>query len=104
VRAAVLSNFDHRLPPLLDDLGIVSAFEFVLLPTQTGTAKPDRAFFEAALARLALPATRVVYVGDDPTDDHAGAVGAQIESIDVRELASLTELLPRLAGATRRGG
>ena len=38
VHVAVLSNFDHRLPAILDALGILELLETVALPSNTGPA------------------------------------------------------------------
>ena len=40
-RLGVLSNFDHRLPALLEALGIAKEFEAVVLPGTCGAAKPS---------------------------------------------------------------
>ena len=37
------------------------------------SCKPDRRFFELALARASLPAAEVLFVGDSPEHDIAGA-------------------------------
>lgn len=102
-RLAVVSNFDHRLHGLLDALGIAGHFDLVLTPTDTGTAKPDPAFFAAALSRLSLAPERSVYVGDHPDDDILGARRAGIPGLDVTRLESLTALLPELGFADEAG-
>jgi putative hydrolase of the HAD superfamily len=89
---AVVSNFDHRLPKILEQLEILEYFENVTIPTSVGAAKPDRRIFEAALAGLGNPDGRAVYVGDRAVEDVAGARGAGLLPIPVQSLATLAEL------------
>ena len=93
----VVSNFDHRLPGLLRALGIAHWFAFILLPVETGMAKPAAGLFALAVGRLGLPADRVAYIGDDPVDDLRAAARAGLRSFDVTGLHSL-EPLPALLG------
>lgn len=97
VRCAVVSNFDHRLPRLLDGLGLLRLLDAVVLPSDTQTAKPDPAHFAAALERLGVAASDAVVVGDDPERDLAAARAAGLRAIDASGLATLAELPSRLA-------
>jgi len=92
IRAGVVSNFDLRLGPLLEALGLGARLACVVLPAHCGARKPEAAIFRAALAALGLPAESVVLVGDDPVKDLAGARAVGLRAIDVRTLDSLTEL------------
>jgi putative hydrolase of the HAD superfamily len=89
----VLSNFDRRLRGLLESLGLQDRFAVVTLPSDAGAAKPERAIFEACLARLGLPAERVLYVGDRAQLDIAAAHQAGLHALDVGTLTDLS-LLP----------
>ncbi|MBI4560340.1 MAG: HAD-IA family hydrolase [Candidatus Hydrogenedentes bacterium] len=73
LRCAVVSNWDARLPGLLERLNLKSHFEFVLTSAEAGFRKPHPRIFAQALERLNLPAQEVVYVGDSLEDDVAGA-------------------------------
>jgi putative hydrolase of the HAD superfamily len=73
VRRAVVSNWDSRLPLLLERVGLAPRFEFVLTSAQAGFRKPDRRIFQEALARLGLCAGQVAYVGDSYDEDFIGA-------------------------------
>lgn len=64
VRAGVLSNWDYRLPHLLEMLELSRFFDPVLVSALEGVAKPDRKFFAAACARVGLEPRDIVYVGD----------------------------------------
>lgn len=96
LRLAVLSNFDHRLPGLLAQLGLPEAFEHVFLPGEARSAKPDPAFFAFALRALGVAPAEAAYVGDDPADDHEGAQRAGLRAVDVRTLATLADLISTL--------
>ena len=94
----IVSNFDQRLPDLLDSLGLLGDLDALVLPTHVGAAKPDRRIFEHALAAVGLPAAQAAYVGDDATRDLAGARAAGLAAIDVTSLATLAELPALLFG------
>lgn len=95
-RTAVVSNFDGRLPALLEALGLLGALDAVVLPAQIGAAKPDPRIFEAALRRLGARAGEAVFVGDDHERDLAGARAAGLTAVDVASLATLAELPARI--------
>jgi phosphoglycolate phosphatase len=64
---------------LLDHLGIRPYFEVVLGPEDVAHPKPAPDMLCAALARLSLPATRVLYVGDMTVDiETARAAGVAV--------------------------
>ena len=107
IARAVVSNFDHRLPALLEGLGLASLLDATVLPFEVGAAKPDRRIFEFALARLGVTPDRSVFVGDSPDRDLAAARAVGIRAIDVASLATLGELpgrLPGLVGTKRLTG
>ena len=64
----VLSNFDHRLPKILEEIEIATFFDFILTPHQLGAAKPAPAAWQAAAAALDCPVDALVYIGDDPPE------------------------------------
>ena len=103
LRLGVVSNFDHRLPGILEGLGLARAFDAVVLPVAAGTAKPDPRIFALALERLGVPAGVAVYVGDDPERDLRAARSAGLHALDVGSLDSLERLPGRLA-ALEAGG
>lgn len=95
VRVGVVSNFDLRLGPLLDGLGVGPRLACIVLPAHCGARKPDPAIFQAAARALGLEARSIVMVGDDPEKDLDGARDAGLQALDVRDLESL-EALPRV--------
>ncbi|KAJ1529081.1 hypothetical protein HK405_002291, partial [Cladochytrium tenue] len=68
----VLSDSDPRTRSVLSHVGLASVLDFVVLSYETGTPKPDRRAFDAALAAAAsavapAPApgpSDAIYVGD----------------------------------------
>ena len=106
---AIVSNFDRRLPGILQGLGLAELFDVVVLCSDVGAAKPEAAIFHRALERLQVPASRAVVVGDDEELDIEGARAAGLRAIDVRSLAKLDGLLDQLMAlpdhpGERRGG
>ena len=106
LRLAVVSNFDPRLPRLLADLGLASAFDAVVYSAEVGVEKPHPEIFARLLGRLGLPAARVLHVGDDRRADVEGALGAGLQAMWLDrsgrgrgDLGSLAELPGRLGVA-----
>lgn len=100
---AVASNFDQRLPHLLELLGIATFLDLVWTPADCGVQKPEPAFFRGALGALGVSAAEAAYVGDHPEEDLEGARRAGLVAIDVRKLATLGEL-PRTLSAIEEPG
>jgi REG-2-like HAD superfamily hydrolase len=100
LRLGVASNFDHRLPDLLQLLDLEHFFESVTIPSRVGHAKPESAFFHAACSALGLAASEIVYVGEAGEHDLGAAEGAGLRVRDARHdggLASLPAWLDALA-------
>ena len=102
LRLGVVSNFDHRLPKLLQLLEIASFFDSIAIPPRNGFAKPDPALFQVALDALDSTAADSAYVGDDPQLDLAAAQALGMQAIDAARLTSLAELPAQLATLTAR--
>jgi putative hydrolase of the HAD superfamily len=106
VRLGVVSNWDHRLPAVLEDLGLARFFGTVTYSQKAGLEKPDPRIFLQALAELEVEPSAALHVGDGPLEDVEGAVaagmgalllvrhgaaGAGITGGDLRDLSSLPE-------------
>jgi putative hydrolase of the HAD superfamily len=83
LRLAVVSNFDARLPALLDELGLTPCLDAVVFSSGAGAAKPDPGPFQQALQALGLEPPQVWHVGDSP-EDVAGARAAGVACVRVR--------------------
>jgi putative hydrolase of the HAD superfamily len=76
IELAIISNFDSRLYVLMKALGLEQWFSSVTVSTQVGTAKPERAIFEAALAMYQYAPEQAWHVGDSWAEDYQGATAA----------------------------
>ncbi len=72
----IISNFDSRLRPLLQDLGIAAYFQSVTLATEEGVMKPNPEIFRRVMERHGLQPGEAIYVGDNPRRDVVGARAA----------------------------
>ncbi len=75
-RLGVVSNFDRRLYPVLEHLGIRRRFDTILISSELGVDKPDGRIFDAALAALGVAPRETVHAGDDPEQDWRAAQAA----------------------------
>jgi putative hydrolase of the HAD superfamily len=102
LRLAVVSNWDERLPRLLDGLGLARRFDAIVFSQEVGVEKPHPRIFRAALARLGVPPEAALHVGDRKLEDVEGARGAGLGALWLSragggDLATLAELPERLA-------
>lgn len=95
-RTAVVSNFDQRLPRILEGLGLAPALDACVLPADVGAAKPDPRIFRAALAKLDVRPEEAAFVGDDRERDLDAAAAVGIRPVDVASLATLRDLVARI--------
>jgi len=105
VRLAVISNWDERLRDLLRRLRLDARFEAIVVSSEVGHAKPDRAIFDQAAVKLGLPASQILHIGDSEEMDLHGARAAGFKALQIRRgasapgpdhLQSMLELLERL--------
>lgn len=73
VLLAVVSNWDSRLPALLEGLGLVRYFDELLVSSLEGVEKPNPEIFTRALMRLGVSPEATTHWGDSPLDDYRGA-------------------------------
>ena len=83
-RLAVVSNFDLRLHPILEGLGLARFFDVIVTSADAKARKPDPAIFHRALESLDLAAGDVLHVGDSPEADLEGAAACGIEAFLLR--------------------
>jgi putative hydrolase of the HAD superfamily len=99
----IVSNFDYRLPKILEGLAIAGYFDTVTIPSSCRIEKPDSGIFEAALRQLGVAAERAVYVGHHPRLDLAAASAAGLHVLDVDALRDLHQLPARLRALANLG-
>jgi putative hydrolase of the HAD superfamily len=80
----VISNWDERLRPLLDELGIAPLLDSITVSCEVGAEKPDSEIFRAALRAAGVEAAQALHVGDSIEEDVRGAeqVGLRAAWID----------------------
>ena len=102
LRLGVVSNWDHRLPGLLEQAGLSPFFDAVVFSAEIGVEKPDGRIFHQALAELGVEPAAALHVGDARLEDVEGAVAAGMLALhltrtsgggDLRDLASLPDLV-----------
>ncbi len=81
LRLAVVSNWDSRLPALLERLGLAGFFDAVLVSALEGVEKPGVEIFQRAAARLGVAPAHCLHVGDSPLDDYRGAESAGMRAV-----------------------
>jgi putative hydrolase of the HAD superfamily len=80
----IISNWDERLRPLLNDLGLESHFDSITISCEVGEEKPAAAIFRAALDASGIPAAETVHIGDSLEDDVRGAVATGMRGVLVQ--------------------
>jgi putative hydrolase of the HAD superfamily len=75
LRLAVVSNWDHRLPTILDTLGLTGWFDTVTVSSIEAVEKPAPAIFRRTLDRLGIDPAAAIHVGDSPLEDYEGSRG-----------------------------
>lgn len=83
VRTALVSNCSHSTRGIVDRLGLVDAFDEVILSFEVGLRKPDPAIYREALRRVDVQPDRAVFVDDQQEYcDGAASIGIQTYLID----------------------
>lgn len=81
IELGVLSNFDSRLYPVLQALGLAEFFTSVTISTQVGAAKPDRKIFTIGLHKHDCAADAAWHIGDSVVEDYHGAKAVGMRGI-----------------------
>jgi putative hydrolase of the HAD superfamily len=76
ISLAIISNWDARLRPLLQQFRLDRYFEIIVISCEVGFAKPSPVIFEHAAKRLGIAPENIVHVGDSAEEDVAGAQAA----------------------------
>ncbi|HET6266117.1 MAG TPA: HAD-IA family hydrolase [Acidobacteriota bacterium] len=100
---AIISNWDSRLPSLLQSLGLAPFFKATVVSALVGYEKPHPAIFQIALKDTNLQPHEVLYIGDDPFLDYQAAQKAGMDALHLDRsghykphpgrITSLTEIL-----------
>ncbi len=65
----------------LNELGISSLFDGILISSDAGVKKPDTKIFDIAFDKFSICKNECVYVGNDLHDDVLGASGAGLKTV-----------------------
>jgi putative hydrolase of the HAD superfamily len=102
IRCAIVSNWDSRLPGLLDASNLSCFFEAQIISAICGKAKPDPGIFSYALQKLSLKSSEVLHVGDSVHFDWNGAQSIGLKALIVdrknRDRSSLVTYADTLSG------
>lgn len=106
-RLGIVSNWDDRLPGLLDALGLTPCFDAITISCTAGAAKPSGRIFQCAQRALQTPPAQLLHIGDSAHEDITGARRAGWHALRlapgktsgrgiIRSLGELAALLPPL--------
>jgi putative hydrolase of the HAD superfamily len=106
-RLGIISNWDHRLFSIVEQLGLSSFFETVTASSKVGIAKPGKGIFDAALQSMNADPAHCLHIGDSLEDDYHGASRAGLAAVlldrhkkaynDVTSVHTLSDLLPLIS-------
>ncbi|MFD2670696.1 HAD-IA family hydrolase [Marinicrinis sediminis] len=68
-KIGLISNFAPTLRAILEEKGILSYFDPVLVSTEVGIEKPNPRIFQMALEQSGLQSSDVLYIGDHEIND-----------------------------------
>jgi len=82
-RTAMISNFGYApaLYAALDQFGIRSAFETVIVSVEVGWCKPHRRIFEKTFERMAIQPSEALFIGDQLYVDVYGALNCGMDVV-----------------------
>lgn len=84
LKLGVISNWDERLRPLLQKLGLTDSFDAIVISSEVGFCKPTREIFHHALRALQVAPAQALHVGDSEIEDVQGARAAGMKAV-IRE-------------------
>jgi putative hydrolase of the HAD superfamily len=103
LHVGVISNWDERLRPLLEEIGLARYFDSITISCEVGVEKPDARVFQSALRVAGIAADQAVHIGDSDKADVRGAeaVGmtgillnrSESEGVGLRDLRNLWDAL-----------
>lgn len=84
LKLAVISNWDDRLIPLLEKLGLATYFEHIVVSAIHGVHKPAPGIFRHAADLLHVRPNHMLHIGDSLREDVAGAQAAGASALRIR--------------------
>jgi putative hydrolase of the HAD superfamily len=77
----LITNMDRNGAEIVEGLGLSDHIDLVTTSLEAGAAKPSPAIFRAALAKAEAEAEEAMHVGDQPSSDIEGALGAGMRAV-----------------------
>jgi putative hydrolase of the HAD superfamily len=90
-RLGVISNWNQNLPIELANWGLDRFFDFLVVSSLVGVAKPSPEIFWLGLRQAGCQACEALYVGDNVQDDCVGAQAAGMDVALIRRAAASQE-------------
>lgn len=91
LKLGVISNWDERLRPLLNNLDLSRQFDVLVLSIETGFAKPAPEIFRRAALLLDAPLETILHVGDNIAEDYYGALSAGMQAVSLSRQGAAAE-------------
>jgi len=88
----VISNWPRGLSCFLEELGIRSLVETVVVSDEVGIEKPDPRIFQIAINRLGVPPSSILHVGDQVVDDVEGALAVGMRPVLISRDGDVDEI------------
>ena len=79
VELGIISNFDSRLLPVLEQLELRDFFRTITISSLSGVAKPEMGIFAIALEKHGISPEEAWHIGDSETEDYQAATEAGIK-------------------------
>ena len=104
----LISNVDHDITPLCQELGLSTLLQVVVTSQEVGFNKPQPEIFQEALKQAGAKSSEAIYVGDQYQIDVVGANGVGMQGVlldrgdffeeitDCPRIRSLTEVAEHL--------
>jgi len=78
---AVISNWDERLRPLLEQFRLDRYFDTIIVSCEVGFPKPSPVIFEQASKNMGVAPAHILHVGDSVAEDVVGAKAANFQAV-----------------------
>jgi len=98
IRLAVISNWDTRLKPTLNSVGLYDYFDVITVSGEHGHNKPAREIFDATACALNLPSSEILHIGDSQREDYLGARHAGFHALHLDREAQTSGAIASLEG------
>lgn len=85
----LISNWDHTARDVLERNGLLPLLDEIVISSEVGIEKPDRAIFQLALERAGITPEESLYVGDNYYDDVIGSERAGMQSYLINRFGTL---------------